>query len=97
MLAAWSKRGALAISLLPLAAVFFCLASIRRWAYSAGIFRIATLPVPVVVVGNITVGGGIEAPLVIHLAEQFKAHVHHPCLISRCYVGAGQCRGAPPD
>ena len=90
LLAAWSKRGALAILLLPLAAVFFCLTSIRRWAYSTGIFRVAKLLVPVVVVGNITVGGVGKTPLVIHLVEQLKARGHQPGVISRGYGGAGQ-------
>lgn len=90
VLAAWSKRGLLAILLLPLSAVFFCLTAIRRWAYSSGIFQIATLPVPVVVVGNIASGGVGKTPVVIYLVEQLKIRGHKPGVISRGYGGQGQ-------
>jgi tetraacyldisaccharide 4'-kinase len=90
LLAAWAQRGPLAILLLPLAALFYCLSSIRRWAYATGILRVAHLPVPVVVVGNITVGGVGKTPLVISLVEQLKARDYVPGVIARGYGGTGR-------
>jgi tetraacyldisaccharide 4'-kinase len=56
-------------------------------AYRSG--RIATrwLPVPVIVVGNITVGGTGKTPLTIWIAQMLKARGLRPGIISRGYGG----------
>lgn len=56
-------------------------------AYRVGWLRVERLPVPVVVVGNITVGGTGKTPLVIWLAEQLRQVGRHPGIVSRGYGG----------
>lgn len=55
---------------------------------AAGILRQTRLAVPVVVVGNITVGGSGKTPLVIHLAKALRALGHSPGIISRGYAAS---------
>ncbi len=83
----WRSRGLLALALSPLAALFCALASLRRLAYRRGWLRSQRLPVPVIVVGNITVGGTGKTPLVVHLVELLRAMGHRPGVVSRGYGG----------
>ncbi len=56
------------------------------------------MPVPVVVVGNITVGGTGKTPLVIHLAQALRARGRHPGIVSRGYRGhSGDVLEVVPD
>ena len=48
--------------------------------------------IPVIVVGNLSVGGSGKTPLVLWIAEFLKAHDWSPAIVSRGYGGAG---GAP--
>lgn len=75
-------------ALRPASALFRALVALRRSAYRLGLRRAAHLPVPVVVVGNITVGGSGKTPLVMHLVEQLQAHGWHPGVVSRGYQSA---------
>ena len=68
--------------LLPLAGVFSLAAALKRRNA-----RPERLPVPVVVVGNITVGGAGKTPLTIWLARQLKENGWRPGIVSRGYGG----------
>jgi len=63
------------------------LVALRRALYGAGILDRERLPVPVVVIGNITVGGTGKTPLVIHLASTLRTLGRRPGIISRGYRG----------
>ena len=79
------------IVLFPLHAFFVVVSGARRWAYRLGKFPVDRLPVPVVVVGNITVGGAGKTPLTLWLAEQFRLRGYRPGIISRGYrLGANK-------
>lgn len=60
---------------------------IRRKAYQWGIFRIYSFDIPILVVGNLTVGGTGKTPLVITLAALLKTAGYHPGIVSRGYGG----------
>lgn len=85
---AWLRRGPLALALLPLALLFRLLAGIRGLLYRTGIKRSARLPVPVVVVGNIFIGGTGKTPLTIWLAQALREAGLRPGVISRGHGGA---------
>lgn len=86
---AWYARrpGLLAWSLSPLAGLFALLAGVRRLAYRRGWRRVERLPVPVIVVGNITVGGSGKTPLTIALVDLLRAAGWRPGVVSRGYGG----------
>ena len=81
----WAQRGPLAVLLLPLAVLFGLVSSIRRMLFRSGFLASGRLPVPVVVVGNITVGGSGKTPLVIWLVEHLRARGYRPGIVSRGY------------
>lgn len=83
----WRKRGLLAWLLLPLAGVFAAVAALRRWVYRRGLLRASWLPVPVVVVGNIAVGGSGKTPVVLWLVEVLRRAGYFPGIVSRGYGG----------
>ncbi len=81
----WRRRGPLAWLLLPVSLLFCLLTGLRRQLYRLGVLRTERLPVPVIVVGNIFVGGTGKTPLTIWLAQQLRAAGFHPGVISRGY------------
>ena len=69
---AWLRRGPLACALWPLSLVFGALARMRRWAYRTGLLRQGAVSVPVIVVGNVVVGGAGKTPVVMALVEHLR-------------------------
>ena len=70
----------------PLSLVFRSTAAMRRKRFDkAG--KAERMPVPVVVVGNVTVGGSGKTPLVIALVEALKQQGYKPGVIARGYGG----------
>jgi tetraacyldisaccharide 4'-kinase len=86
----WQRRGLPACLLYPLSMVFYVLATLRRGLYRTGFLPVRHLPVPVIVVGNLTVGGTGKTPLIIHLAMSLRASGMQPGIVSRGYRGAAK-------
>ncbi|SHF52269.1 lipid-A-disaccharide kinase [Modicisalibacter ilicicola DSM 19980] len=59
----------------------------RRQAYATGRKTVQRLPVPVIVVGNITLGGTGKSPLVAWLGRWLHERGWHPGIVSRGYGG----------
>jgi tetraacyldisaccharide 4'-kinase len=86
----WKSFNVLSLILLP-ATLFFLLGShIRRQLFRYELLKSTKIEVPVIVVGNITVGGTGKTPTVIALANALKAYGYIPGIISRGYRGDGQ-------
>lgn len=83
----WTGYTPLHLVLLPLSWLFRALAALRRALYRSGILPSHTLPVPVIIVGNISVGGSGKTPLTLWLAQQLIDAGWHPGIISRGYGG----------
>ncbi len=83
----WYRITPLHLILWPLSVLFAVLAASRRTLYRLGILTSYHLPVPVIIVGNISVGGTGKTPLSLALAEQLIKHGKHPLIISRGYGG----------
>lgn len=83
----WYRDNFIAKCLLPLSIAFQGAVKLRRSMYRAGYLKVRHLPVPVVVVGNISVGGTGKTPLIIALARLLKQNGYRPGIVSRGYGG----------
>jgi len=85
----WYHITPLHLLLLPISLLFHLIVATRRLLFRCGILSSVKLPVPVIIVGNITVGGTGKTPLTLWLAEQLLANGWHPGIISRGFGGSG--------
>jgi tetraacyldisaccharide 4'-kinase len=87
LVAAWfsPRLTTLSVLLVPAALVFRGATIARRALYRLGLFRAERLPVPVIIVGNITVGGSGKTPLTIALASELARRGWRPGIVSRGY------------
>jgi tetraacyldisaccharide 4'-kinase len=76
--------------LLPFSLIYQLIIALRILCYRIGLFKRYHLPVPVIVVGNITVGGTGKTPTVIWLAKQLQQAGYQPGIISRGYGGKAE-------
>ena len=84
---AWYGRTGLTLLFRPLSWLFIVIVTLRRFAYRYGVFKAVKLPVPVIVIGNISVGGTGKTPLVIWLANYLQQAGYKPGIVSRGYGG----------
>ncbi len=90
----WWRRGALAWLLWPASVVFGIAVRLRRLCYRLHLFKSIHPGIPVIVVGNLTVGGSGKTPLVLWIAELLAAKGWRPAIVSRGYGGTA---GAPRE
>jgi tetraacyldisaccharide 4'-kinase len=86
-LAIWYTDSFIGLLLIPFGVVFGWLVRLRKFLYGRGLLTVQSVPVPVIVVGNITVGGTGKTPLVVWLAQFLKESGYRPGIISRGYGG----------
>jgi len=86
----WYSKNPVSLILLPLSWLFITLAVVRRTCFQLGIFRQYQLPVPVIIVGNISAGGTGKTPLTESLVRCLKQHGYNPGIVSRGYGGKAQ-------
>jgi len=91
----WYRRSAPPLPLRALSRLFALGVRVRRAAYARGWLRSQRLEHPVVVVGNLTVGGSGKTPLVIWLAAQLRAAGLTPGIVLRGYGGSAARTDTP--
>ena len=85
---AWFNKAKWVWLLLPLTLLFWCLSGLRRVFYALGLLKQSQGPLPLIVVGNISVGGNGKTPLTIALVEYLRSRGHRPAVLSRGYGGS---------
>lgn len=86
----WYGPSAVAAALRPVSWIYRLLVAVRRAAYVLGALRVTQFNVPVIVVGNITVGGTGKTPLVIWLANRLRREGYSPGVVARGYRGTAR-------
>ena len=82
---AWQRRGVLAWLLTPLSALHYAFYRCRRALYALGVLRQTRVDVPVVVIGNLYLGGTGKTPLTVELVRALAERGWRPGIVSRGY------------
>jgi tetraacyldisaccharide 4'-kinase len=81
----WQGLTPASLALYPVSLLFRAVTALRRAGYTSGLLRVEHVRVPVIIVGNITVGGTGKTPLVLWLASLLQRHGMRPGIVSRGY------------
>jgi len=85
---AWYKKRRWIYLLSPLELLYKGLVPLRKALYKKGLFKSAHPGIPVIVVGNITVGGTGKTPVVVEIVKHLKKQGWNPGVVSRGYGGS---------
>lgn len=83
----WYEKSRMTLFLIPITWIFCNIVMLRSLFYRFGILRSYKLTIPVIIVGNISIGGNGKTPTVIWLANFLKQSGYRPGIISRGYGG----------
>ncbi|KEZ76914.1 tetraacyldisaccharide 4'-kinase [Salinisphaera hydrothermalis] len=75
------------LALVPLAGIYGGVVAARRWAYRRGWLSSERVDRPVLVIGNISVGGSGKTPLTLAVIERARTLGLRPGVVSRGYGG----------
>ena len=81
----WTRQGLFAWLLRPISWCYQLLLEWRRTLYRWGVFKTYSVPVPMIVVGNVIAGGAGKTPVVLALVQHLLARGLQPGVISRGY------------
>ncbi|GAA3532249.1 tetraacyldisaccharide 4'-kinase [Zobellella aerophila] len=87
---AWYRTPTWLWLLLPFSLLFGLVAEVRRRLFKWGLKPVYRAPVPVIIVGNLSVGGNGKTPLVVWLVEWLREQGYRPGVISRGYGGKSE-------
>lgn len=83
----WLRSSVPGLLLAPLGWLMLVVVTVRRRLYELGALKAQSMPVPVIVVGNIFIGGTGKTPLVAWLCDQLQRRGHQPGIVLRGYGG----------
>lgn len=86
----WERRGPTSLLLWPLSWLYGLVLRIRKLIQDTGLVKQKPVPVPIIIVGNIRVGGTGKTPIVIALADRLQQMGWTPGIISRGYGASSQ-------
>ena len=87
--AVWYGKHPGAFALAPLSWIYGLIGGVRRQSYRSGLLATHRPAVPVIIVGNISVGGTGKTPLVVWLSGFLRDNGWRPGIVSRGYGGIG--------
>ena len=92
----WERRGFLSWLLWPLSKCVGLFVASKNALRDLGIGTGKPFSVPIIIVGNLRVGGTGKTPIVIALAERLRARGFYPGIISRGYGGRSHSKQSNP-
>jgi tetraacyldisaccharide 4'-kinase len=93
----WYRIRPAHLVLIPLCWLFGAAVAVRQWLYRIGGLHRERMRVPVIIVGNITVGGTGKTPSVLWLVDCLQEHGYRPGILTRGYGGSEDLQEVRPD
>ena len=81
----WQRRGLVSALLWPLSLLYGAVTAIHRQLYRSGIRSVTRVGIPVIVVGNVTAGGGGKTPTVMEITTHLRGRGLRVGVVSRGY------------